>query len=170
MQVRARMSVEDGPAGRKLLVLTEMPYQVSKSALLERILKLSEDKKVNGIYDIRDESDRTGMRAVIELKRDVDPERTLRLLYKYSDLQTTFGVNMVAIADGKPRQLGLKDVIHYFIRHQKDVVRRRTQFDLDKARAREHILQGLIIAVDRLDFVIALIRGSKNPERLRAKR
>ena len=106
LQVRARMSVEDGPAGRKLLVLTEMPYQVSKSALLERILKLSEDKKVNGIYDIRDESDRTGMRAVIELKRDVDPERTLRLLYKYSDLQTTFGVNMVAIADGKPRQLG----------------------------------------------------------------
>ena len=167
LQVRARMSVEDGPAGRKLLVLTEMPYQVSKSALLERILKLSEDKKVNGIYDIRDESDRTGMRAVIELKRDVDPERTLRLLYKYSDLQTTFGVNMVAIADGKPRQLGLKDVIHYFIRHQKDVVRRRTQFDLDKARAREHILQGLIIAVDRLDFVIALIRGSKNPKAAR---
>ena len=167
LQVRAKMSIEDGSAGRKLLVLTEMPYQVNKAALLERILKLSEEKKVNGIYDIRDESDRTGMRAVIELKKDVDPERTLRLLYKYSDLQTTFGVNMVAIADGKPRQLGLKDALHYFIKHQEDVVRRRTQFDLDKARAREHILEGLIIAVDQLDRVIALIRASKNPKAAR---
>ena len=167
LQVRAKMSIEDGAAGRKLLVLTEMPYQVNKAALLERILKLSEEKKVNGIYDIRDESDRTGMRAVIELKKDVDPERTLRLLYKYSDLQTTFGVNMVAIADGKPRQLGLKDALHYFIKHQEDVVRRRTQFDLDKARAREHILEGLIIAVDQLDRVIALIRASKNPKTAR---
>lgn len=167
LQVRARMTIEDGPAGRKLLVLTEMPYQVNKAALLERILKLSEEKKINGIYDIRDESDRTGMRAVIELKKDVDPERTLRLLYRYSDMQTTFGVNMVAIADGKPRQLGLKDALYYFIRHQEDVVRRRTQFDLDKARAREHILQGLIIAVDQLDRVIALIRASKNPKAAR---
>ena len=107
------------------------------------------------------------MRAVIELKKDVDPERTLRLLYRYSDMQTTFGVNMVAIADGKPRQLGLKDALYYFIRHQEDVVRRRTQFDLDKARAREHILQGLIIAVDQLDRVIALIRASKNPKAAR---
>ena len=167
LQVRARVAIEDGQAGRKLIVMTEMPYQVNKSALLEKILKLSEEKKVNGIYDIRDESDRTGMRAVVELKKDVDPERTLRQLYKYSDMQTTFGVNMVAIADGKPRQMGLKEIIHYFIRHQKDVVRRRTQFDLNKARAREHILQGLIIAVDQLDRVIALIRASKNPKAAR---
>ena len=122
-----------------------MPYQVNKAALLEKILKLSrgEEDALSGIYDIRDESDRTGMRAVIELKKDVDPgEACCGYLYKYSDMQITFGVNMVAIADGKPRQLGLKDALYYFIRHQEDVVRRRTQFDLDKARAREHILAG----------------------------
>lgn len=167
LQVRAKVHVEDGSAGRKLLVITEVPYQVNKSALLERVLKLSDEKKITGIYDIRDESDRTGMRAVIELKRDIDPERTLRLLYKHSDLQTTFGVNMVAIADGKPRQMGLKEMLGYYIAHQKDVVSRRTQFDLNKARAREHILQGLMIAVDQLDRVIALIRSSKNPKAAR---
>ncbi len=166
LQNRAKVAIEPGPSGRTLLVVTEMPYQVSKSAMLEKILKLSEEKKAlfSGIHDIRDESDRTGMRAVIELKRDVDPDKTLNALYKYSDLQVTFGVNMVAIAGGKPVQMGLKQILSHFIRHQKDVVTRRTQYDLEQARARLHILEGLIIAVDNLDEVIALIRASKNPK------
>lgn len=164
--IRAKVDIEDGPSGRKLLVITEMPYQVNKAALLEKILRLSEEKKgvLSGIYDIRDESDRTGMRAVIELRRDADPEKVLNYLYKYSDLQTTFGVNMVAIAGGKPVQMGLKAVIGHYIRHQKDVVSRRTRFELEQAKARAHILEGLIVAVDNLDEVIRLIRSSKNPK------
>jgi DNA gyrase subunit A len=169
LQVRAKVHVEPGPSGRSLLVITEMPYQVGKSALLEKILKLSEEKKAlfGGIHDIRDESDRAGMRAVIELKRDVDPERTLALLYKYSDLQATFGVNIVAIAGGKPVQMGLKEVIGHFIRHQREVVTRRTNYELERVRARAHILEGLIIAVDHLDEVIALIRASSAPKEAR---
>ena len=164
------MHVEDGAAGRKLLVITEIPYQVNKSAMLEKILRLSEEKKaaLGGIYDIRDESDRTGMRAVIELKRDVDPQRVLAYLYKYSDLQITFGVNMVAIAGGKPVQMGLKQMIGYYIDYQKQVVSRRTAYELKQARARAHILEGLMIALDNLDEVIALIRASKSPKEAKA--
>ena len=170
LQLRARVHIEDGSAGRKLIVITEIPYQVPKAAMLEKILHLSEEKKgvLSGIYDIRDESDRTGTRAVIELKRDVDPDKVLAYLYKYSDLQVTFGVNMVCIADGKPRQLGLKAMIGYFIQHQKNVVTRRTQYDLNQALNRAHILEGLIVAVDNLDEVIRLIRASKNPKEARA--
>ncbi len=168
---RAKVHVEPGPSGRSLLVITEMPYQVSKAGMLEKILKLSEEKKAlfAGIHDIRDESDRTGMRAVIELKRDVDPDKTLNALYKYSDLQVTFGVNMVAIAGGKPVQMGLKEMLSHFIRHQKDVVTRRTKYELEQAKARLHILEGLIIAVDNLDEVIRLIRSSKNPKEARER-
>ena len=171
LQNRAKVHTEPGPSGRTLLVITEMPYQVGKSSMLEKILKLSEEKKslFGGIHDIRDESDRTGMRAVIELKRDVDPEKTLALLYKYSDLQTTFGVNIVAIAGGKPVQMGLKEVIGHFIRHQKDVVTRRTRYELEQAKARAHILEGLIIAVDNLDEVIRLIRASSTPKEARER-
>ena len=166
LSVRARVHFEDGAAGRKLICITEVPYQVNKAAMLEKILKLSEEKKaaLGCIYDIRDESDRTGLRAVIELKRDSDPQRVLNYLYKYSDLQVTFGVNMVAIADGKPVQMGLKTMIRYFIEHQKRVVTRRTEYELKQARARAHILQGLMIAVDNLDEVIKLIRASKTPK------
>ena len=166
LALRARVHIEDGSAGRKLLVITEIPYQVNKAAMLEKILKLSEEKKaaLGCIFDIRDESDREGMRAVIELKKDANPDKVLAFLYKYSDLQVTFGVNMVAIADGKPMTLSLKQVIHHFIKHQKDVVTRRTEFDLKQARARAHILEGLMIAVDNLDEVIRLIRASKNPK------
>ena len=166
LTLRARVHVEDGSAGRKLLVITEIPYQINKSAMLEKIQKLSEEKKaaLGGIYDIRDESDRTGMRAVIELKRDVDPQRVLAYLYKYSDLQVTFGVNMVAIAGGKPVQLSLKDLIAHYITYQKQVVTRRTEFELKQAKARAHILEGLMIALDNLDEVIALIRASKSPK------
>ena len=125
--------------------MTELPYQVNKSALLEKILKLSEEKKgiLSAISDIRDESDRTGMRAVIELKRDADAEKVLRHLYRVSDLQVTFGVNMVAIADGKPMQLSLLELIRRYIAHQKNVVARRTKYDLDQAKAREHILEAV---------------------------
>ncbi|MDO4739974.1 MAG: DNA topoisomerase (ATP-hydrolyzing) [Eubacteriales bacterium] len=170
LQVRAKAHVEPGSAGRSLIVITEMPYQVNKAAMLEKILKLSEEKKAlfSGIYDIRDESDRTGLRAVIELRKDADVEKTLAALYRYSDMQVTFGVNLVAIAGGKPVQMGLKAALGHFIRHRKNVVTRRTRFDLEQAEARAHILEGLIVAVDNLDAIIKLIRASKTPKEARA--
>lgn len=168
--LRAKTHIEDGTAGRKLIVITEIPYQVNKSAMLEKILRLSEEKKaaLGCIYDIRDESDRTGMRAVIELRRDADVDKVLAYLFKYSDMQVTFGVNMVAIADGKPRLLSLRRMIRYYIRHRKNVITARTQYELDKAKARAHILEGLMIAVDNLDEVIQLIRKSENPKAAKA--
>jgi len=171
LQVRAKLHIEDSTAGRKLIVITEIPYQVNKASMLEKILHVSEEKKglFSGIYDIRDESDRMGMRAVIEVKKDVDTDKLLNALYKYTDLQTTFGVNMVAIAEGKPVQMGIKTMLGHFITHQKNVVTRRTRYELQQAEARAHVLEGLIIAVDNLDEVIALIRGSKNPKEARAK-
>ena len=168
--LRGKVDVEDGLSGRKLIVISEIPYQVNKAALLEKIQKLTEEKKavLSGIYDIRDESDRTGMRAVVELKKDADPRKILAYLYKYTDLQVTFGVNMVAIAEGKPVQLGLKDMISAYVNYQKQVVTRRTRYELDQAKARAHILEGLIIALDNLDEVIALIRASKSPKEAKA--
>ena len=168
--LRAKTHIEDGTAGRKLIVITEIPYQVNKSAMLEKILRLSEEKKaaLGCIYDIRDESDRTGMRAVIELRKDADVDKVLAYLFKYSDMQITFGVNMVAIADGKPRLLSLRRMIRYYIRHRKNVITARTQYELDKAKARAHILEGLMIAVDNLDEVIQLIRKSENPKAAKA--
>ena len=169
LTLRARVHIEDGTNGKKLLVITEVPYQVKKAAMLEKIHKLSEEKKaaLGGICDIRDESDRTGMRAVIELKRDTDPAKVLAYLYKYSDLQITFGVNMVAISGGKPVLLTLKQLIAGYIDYQKQVVTRRTEYELKQAKARAHILQGLMIALDNLDEVIALIRASKSPKEAR---
>ena len=166
IQLRAKVHIEEEKSGKKLIVVDEVPYQVNKAAMLEKILHLSEEKKAlfSGINDIRDESDRMGMRAVIEVKRDVDANKILNALYKYSDLQVTFGVNMVAIAGGKPVQMGIKRMLEYYIEHQKNVVTRRTRYDLSQAEARAHILEGLIIAVDNLDEVIALIRSSKNPK------
>ena len=171
LKVRARVHIEDGAAGRKLIVIDEVPYQVNKAAMLEKILRVSEEKKgvLSNIYDIRDESDRMGMRAVVEVRKDCDPEKVLNALYKYSDLQVTFGVNMVAIAEGKPKQMGIKQIIGHYIDHQKNVVTRRTKYELQQAEARAHILEGLIIAVDNLDEVIRLIRGSKTPKEARDK-
>ena len=171
LTLRAKVTMEPGPAGRTLLVIHEIPYGVAKAQMLEKILKLSEEKKASlgVIHDIRDESDRTGMRAVIELKKEANPQKVLAALYKYSDLQVTFGVNMVAVAEGKPVQMGLKTVLSYFIKHQKEVVTRRTRYELEQAKARAHILEGLIIAVDNLDEVIALIRKSKNGKEAKAK-
>ena len=171
LKLRAKIHIEDGSAGRKLIVVDEVPYQVNKAAMLEKILRVSEEKKgvLTNIYDIRDESDRMGMRAVIEVRKEADPEKVLAALYKYSDLQVTFGVNMVAIAGGKPVQMGIKQMIGYYIDHQKDVVTRRTKYELKQAEARAHILEGLLIAVDNLDEVIRIIRGSKNPKEAREK-
>jgi DNA gyrase subunit A len=165
IQIRAKCTIEKGSAGRQLIVISEVPYQVSKSALLEKIAKLAQEKKeiLGGIHSVRDESDRSGIRGVIELKKDADADKILAYLYKYTPLQTTFGVNMMAIADGKPRQLGLKQIIAFYIKHRRNVVTRRTQYDLERARAREHILAGLMIAIANIDEVIAIIRASKNP-------
>ncbi|MBQ7486536.1 MAG: DNA topoisomerase 4 subunit A [Clostridia bacterium] len=166
LTLRSRVHIEDGTAGRKLIVITEVPYGVPKAGMLEKILKISEERKAQlaGIYDIRDESDREGLRAVIELRKDVEPAQILSVLYKYSDLQITYGVNIVCIAEGRPMQLGLKAVIEYYIKHQEDVIRRRTTYELEQARAREHILAGLMVAVNNLDEVIRLIRASKTPK------
>ncbi len=163
LTMRAMTHFETAKNGKTLIVITELPYQVNKAALLEKILAVTQEKKVMfaGVADIRDESDREGMRAVIELKKDTDAEQTLQYLFKYSDLQCTFGVNMVAIANGKPQQMGLKEIISHYILHQKEVVTRRTKYELENAKKREHILAGLMIAIDNLDAVIALIRASK---------
>ena len=164
LTLRAKVHFEQGRAGRNLICITEVPYQVNKAQMLEKILRVSEEKKAafSGIYDIRDESDRTGLRAVIELKKEADPEQVLGYLYKYSDMQITFGVNLVAIAEGKPALMGIREVIRHYINHQKDVVTRRSNYELERARARAHILDGLIMAVDSLDEILALIRSSKN--------
>ena len=162
--VRARHEFEEFGKDRTRIIITELPYQVNKRMLIKNMADQVEDKRLEGISDIRDESDRNGMRIVIELKRDVDPMAILSVLYKYSDLQITFGVNMVAIAEGRPVQMGVKAMLTYYIEHQKRVVTRRTKYELEQAQAREHILAGLMVAVNHLDEVIALIRKSKSPK------
>ena len=148
---------------RQQIVITEIPYQVNKAKLQERIADLVRDKIIEGISDIRDESDRDGMRVVIELKRGEVGEVVLNNLYKHTQLQQTFGIIMLAIVGGRPRVLNLLEVIEEFIQFRREVVRRRIEFELRKAEARAHILEGLRIALDNLDAVITLIRGSKNP-------
>ena len=171
LTLRAKITTEKGNAGRTLLVITQVPYMVSKANMLEKILKVSQEKKaqLGGIFDIRDESDREGMRAVIELRKDADVQKTLAFLYKYTDLQVTVGVNMFAIANNKPMQMGIRDILLHYIKHQKNVVTRRTEYDLSNAKARAHILEGLIRAVDALDEIIALIRNSKTPKEAKEK-
>jgi len=161
--LRARCEIEEGPSGKSLIVVHEIPFQENKARILERILKLSVDQKdaLGCISDIRDESDRNGMRAVIEVKKGADAGKILQYLYRYSPLQVTYGVNMVAIAGGKPCQLSLTQILDAYIEHQKAVVTRRTRFELEHAEAREHILEGLIIAVANIDEVVRIIRASK---------
>ena len=162
--LRAKASTEESKKGDKVsLVVTEIPYQVNKKRLLENIAELVREKVIEGISDLRDESDRDGMRIVIELKRGEVPEVILNNLYKHTQLQTTFGIIMLAIVAGRPRVLPLIDIIEQFLEFRREVVRRRTEFELRKAEARAHILEGLKIALDHLDEVIKLIRGSKNP-------
>ncbi len=168
IQVRARAEIEQTKKGdRTQIVVTEIPYQVNKKNLLERMADLVRDKVLEGISDIRDESDRDGLRVVIELKRGEVGEVILNNLYKHTQLQQTFGIILLAIVGGRPRVLSLLDILEHFIEFRRDVVRRRTEFELRKAEARAHILEGLRIALDHLDAVIALIRGSKNPAEAR---
>jgi DNA gyrase subunit A len=166
--LRARAVIERGRKNeRDKIVITEIPYQVNKSRLLETIASLVNAKKLDGIADIRDESDREGMRAVIEIKRGELPEVVLNNLYKHTQLQTSFGIILLAIVDKQPKVLGLLDVMRYFISHRQDVVRRRTRFELKRAEMRAHILEGLTIALDNLDEIISLIRGSRTVDQAR---
>ncbi|WP_369752132.1 DNA gyrase subunit A [Flavobacterium sp. WC2409] len=166
--MRAKVGFEEVD-GRESIIVTEIPYQVNKADMIKRTADLVNEKKIEGIANIRDESDRNGMRIVYILKRDATPNVVLNTLYKYTQLQSSFSVNNIAIVKGRPQMLNLKDLIHYFVEHRHDVVTRRTQFELKKAEARAHILEGLIIASDNIDEVIALIRGSKNTEEAREK-
>jgi DNA gyrase subunit A len=166
--MRARTTIEESRKGdRVAIVVTEIPFQVNKKRLLEKIGELHREKTIDGISDLRDESDRDGMRIVIELRRGEVPEVVLNNLYKHTQLQTTFGIIMLAIVGGRPRTLPLLDVVEHFVEFRRDVVRRRTEFELRKAEARAHILEGLRIALDHLDEVIALIRASRNPAEAR---
>ena len=159
--VRAKSEIEEMSQGRQRIVVTEIPYMVNKAKLIEKIAEMVHEKTVEGISDIRDESDREGMRIVIELKRDVNANVVLNTLYKHTQLQDTFGAIMLALVDGTPKILSLRQMIHHYLEHQEDVIRRRTQYDLNKAEARSHILEGLIIALDNIDEVIKLIRSSR---------
>ncbi|MGB3862342.1 MAG: DNA gyrase subunit A, partial [Candidatus Aminicenantaceae bacterium] len=168
INLRAKAVIERGATGeRDRIVITEIPYQVNKAKLLENTANLVNAKKIEGIADIRDESDREGMRAVIEIKRGEFPEVILNNLYKHTSLQTSFGIIMLAIVEKQPKVLSLIDTMRYFISHRQDVVRRRTRFDLKKAEHRAHILEGLTIALDHLDEIITLIRASKTVEEAR---
>ena len=164
VKVRARAVIEELPKGKQQIVVTEIPYQVNKAKLVERIAELVKDKKIEGISDLRDESNRNGMRIVIELKRDVNANIVLNNLYKHSQMEDTFSVIMLALVNGQPKVLNLKQILYHYVQHQKDVVTRRTKFELNKAEARAHILEGLRIALDNIDAVISLIRGSKTTQ------
>ncbi len=160
--VRAKSDIEEMPNNRERIVITEIPYMVNKARLIEKIADLVREKSLEGISDIRDESDRKGMRIVIELKRDVQPAIVLNFLYKHTQLQETFGAIMLALVDGEPKVLSLRDMLYHYIKHQEDVVTRRTRYDLQKNEARAHILEGLLVALDNIDEVVHIIRSSKD--------
>jgi DNA gyrase subunit A len=167
IHLRARANVEVGRNKKTSIVVSELPYQVNKARMLERIADLVKEKKIEGITDIRDESDRDGLRVVLELKREVVPQVVLNQLFKFTQMQMSFGINLLAIVNSRPEVLSLKDILHHFIEHRREIVLRRTAYDLKKAEAREHILAGLKIALDHLDRVIELIRAAKNPAQAR---
>ena len=159
---RAKTEIESMPNGRDRIIVTEIPYAVNKARLVEKIAELVHEKRLEGISDIRDESDRNGMRIVIELKRDVQAQVVLNYLYKHTQMQETFGVIMLALVNGEPKVLSLRDALYYYILHQEDVVTRRTRYDLDKSLARAHILEGLLKALDHIDEIVRIIRQSKD--------
>ena len=164
VRVRAVTSIEPMQNGKNRIVVTELPYMVNKARLIEKIAELVRDKKIDGITDLRDESDRQGMRICIELRRDVNPNVVLNLLYKHTQLQDTFGVIMLALVDNQPKVLNLYEMLNYYLIHQEEVVTRRTKYDLNKAEERAHILQGLLTALDNIDEVINIIRSSKDTQ------
>ncbi|MBQ7453405.1 MAG: DNA topoisomerase 4 subunit A [Clostridia bacterium] len=163
--IRAKVHIENIANDKKNIVITELPYQVNKAVLLQKILELSESKKdeLAGISEILDESDRQGMRAVVRVKKDYDAEKILNVLFKNTQLETSFGINMVAIADGRPQQMGLIKILEYYVNYQREVIYRRTKFDLDAAKERAHILRGLVIAVKNIDEVVKIIKKSGSP-------
>ncbi|HXN86256.1 MAG TPA: DNA topoisomerase (ATP-hydrolyzing), partial [Candidatus Binataceae bacterium] len=168
LTMRALAAVEtDKRSGRASIIVREIPYQVNKARVIERIAELVNDKRIDGISDLRDESDRDGMRIVIELKRDAEPKIVLNQLYKHTQLQESYGLIMLAIHEGRPRELGIRDMLQEFLNHRRRVITRRTQFELRQAEARIHILDGLLIALKNLDAVIKLIRASKDAETAR---
>ena len=171
IKIRARVNIEKENNEKQNLVISELPYQVNKAELLKKIVELKESKKefLGGIADVVDESDRNGMRAVIKLKKDTDAKAVLNYLYKNTQLETSFGINMVAIANGKPCQLGLLDIISYYVNYQREVILRRSKFDLEKAKERAHILEGLIIAVKNIDEVVQIIKKAENTADARTK-
>ncbi|WP_445489264.1 DNA gyrase subunit A [Niallia sp. 03133] len=162
--VRAKVEIETKPSGKEVIIVNEIPYQVNKAKLIERIAELVRDKKIDGITDLRDESDRNGMRIVIEVRKDANANVLLNNLYKQTAMQTSFGINLLALVGGQPKVLNLKQCLSYYLDHQKVVIRRRTEFELRKAEARAHILEGLRIALDHLDEVIRLIRSSQTTD------
>ena len=162
LTLRARASIERQKQGKDAITITEIPYQTSKSALIESIAALVEEKKIEGISDIRDESDKEGLRIVVELRRDIEPQIVLNQLFKHTQLEVTFGIINLALVDGRPRILDLKQLMHQYVLHRKEIIRRRTLFDLEKARQRAHILEGLKIALKYLDRIIKTIKTSKN--------
>lgn len=162
LTVRAKATIEHQKGGKDLIVVTEIPYQVQKSGLIENIASLVDDKKIEGISDIRDESDKDGMRIVVELKRDIEPQIVLNQLFKHTQLETTFGIIMLALVESRPRVLNLRQIMECYISHRKVIIRRRTQFDLDKAQKRAHILEGLKIALKFIDRIIKVIKTSKS--------
>ena len=167
IKVRARAEIEEDKDGRQKIVVTELPYQVNKARLVEYIAELMKNKTIEDIYDLRDESSREGMRIVIELKRDANAQVVLNLLYKHTQMQTTFAVILLALVDNKPKTLSLREILDLYIKFQKETIRRRTEFDLKKAEARAHILEGLRIALDHIDEIIRIIRESYNDAKLR---
>ncbi len=162
VKVRAKAEIEEGNKGRSRIIITEIPYQVNKARLIEKIADLVKDKRVEGISDLRDESNRHGMRIVVELKRDANPNIVLNQLYKHSQLEDTYSIIMLALVNGEPKVLNLKQMLHHYVQHQKHVITRRTKFELKKAQDRAHILEGLKIAMDNMDEVIKLIRSSSD--------
>lgn len=162
--LRAKAAIEEMSGGKQRIIVSEIPYQVNKAKLIEKIAELVRDKKIDGITDLRDESDRTGMRIVIELRRDANANVLLNNLYKQTAMQTSFGINLLALVNGQPKVLNLKECLQHYLEHQKVVIKRRTAFELKKAEARAHILEGLRVALDHLDEVIALIRSSQTTE------
>lgn len=160
IKVRAKAEIQEMKSGKKQIIVTEIPYQVNKTRLIEKIAELAKEKRIEGITDLRDESNRNGIRVVIELRKDVNAEVTLNNLYKYTPLQTSFGINMIALVNNQPKTLGLLEAIEHYVAHQIEVLTRRTLFDLEKAKARAHILEGLLIALDNIDEIIEVIRNS----------
>lgn len=169
IRVRAVTNIEPMQNGKNRIIVTELPFMVNKARLIEKIAELVRDKKVDGITDLSDQSSREGMRICIELRRDVNPNVILNQLYKHTQLQDTFGVIMLALVNNEPKVMNILDMLKYYLKHQEEVVTRRTKYDLNKAEERAHILQGLLIALDNIDEVIKIIRGSKNVQEAKAE-